>query len=167
MKNVILAIILLGSIFTSYSQGETRKFDLNTIISLSNMSKENAHVFLTEDDFFGFVSSNDEGFLYGLNYNEITETATIWIRKSLNKGELLVFGKNKNVDVLLKELKTKKIKSNLKDDGELITIYEHNSKEIVVYIDNRQAVTMEIKPLSKTETISNKLRRYDKILAGK
>ncbi|WP_019670815.1 hypothetical protein [Eudoraea adriatica] len=154
--NKIFSIFLFISLVTFPLKATCqtkRSFTLNDITKLANMSKEDAHIWLTNDEFFTFIENLGDDFkggianLYGMNYNISTEEAWIYVVKYYKSGKLAVQGKRSHLQTIINELKPFKKSSNLDDNGNMLSEYVYKSFRIYLNLTNDGAATIDIFPI--------------------
>ena len=163
MKTIILTFFISLISFNSISQESTAKvFDLNSVIELFDMTKDETHEWLTKDDFFTHIADKEkyDGKVYGFNYNSELKTSKLWLHKYYGLNEMYLIGKNDEIEQILIQLKPHLVMSNINNKGTSISSYSFMNKDFIVQIDSKKPTSIKIIQIPVDQTNEMKIERH-------
>ena len=163
MKTIILTFFISIISFNSFSQESTTKsLDLNSLVELFDLTKDDTHAWLTKDDFFTHIADKEkyDGKVYGFNYNSDLKTSNLWLHKYYGLEEMYLIGKKDEMENILGQLKPHLVMSNLNDEGTLISSYSHLNKDFIVQINPKKPATIKIIQTPADQSKELKIKRH-------
>jgi hypothetical protein len=167
MKNSILLIFIsLITLNISAQDKASDELTIDGLMSLSDISKEDADKWLTKENNFIFFQENEkyDASIYAFDYDPKIKTAPMWLYYFNKNREIFIISKKSDVDKILEQLESKKFISNLNSDGTLITTYIIENKEFIVTINSSQETTIRVilGPIDESE--DDKKTRHNEIV---